>query len=65
MRPKPARLAAISAVALMLSGCAYKPLKAPCGPDEGGTPLAYAEPKTTSSPEPFRSLDGCGELKPI
>lgn len=65
MNPLPARLAVIGVVALVLSGCAYTPLKAPCSQDEGGTPLAYAEPKTTSSPEPFRSLDGCGEMKPI
>lgn len=65
MSPKPAKLVAIGLVAFALSGCAYKPLKAPCSPDEAGTPLAYAAPETTSSPEPFRSLDACGELKPI
>jgi hypothetical protein len=48
---------------LALSGCAYKPLKAPCSPDEGGQPLAYAPPAST--PEPFRSLDSCGPMKPI
>jgi hypothetical protein len=63
MIPKQATLVAIGVVSLILSGCAYKPLKAPCSPDEAGAPLAYAEPKP--SPEPFRSLDGCGEMKPI
>ncbi|WID99763.1 hypothetical protein QO058_30690 (plasmid) [Bosea vestrisii] len=48
---------------LMLSACAYKPLKAPCGPDESGQPLAYAA--TPSLPEPFASIDPCGPMQPI
>lgn len=60
------RLAAIlGAIVLgtVLSACAYKPLKAPCGPDEGGQPLAFAA--TASVPEPFASLDPCGPMRPI
>jgi hypothetical protein len=54
------------AAGVMLSGCAYKPLKAPCSPDEGGQPLAYA-PQSAGSPMPeaFWSLDSCGPMKPI
>jgi predicted small lipoprotein YifL len=33
--------AALALISAALAGCAYKPLKAPCSPDEGGTPLAY------------------------
>ena len=59
------RLLAIAAAALMLSGCAYKPLKAPCSADEGGVPMAYSELKTKPSIEPFDSLDRCGPMRPI
>ena len=59
------RLLVVTAAALMLSGCAYKPLKAPCSADEGGVPLAYAELKTKPSVEPFDSLGGCGPMRPI
>ncbi|MDX3805948.1 MAG: hypothetical protein QHC89_05955 [Bosea sp. (in: a-proteobacteria)] len=48
---------------LALSGCAYKPLKAPCGPDEGGQPLAYTA--GSSLPEPFAANDPCGPMRPI
>lgn len=58
-------VAAICTMSLALAGCAYKPLKAPCSPDEGGAPLAYAEPETTTLPEPFRRVDTCGPMKPI
>jgi hypothetical protein len=58
------RLTILSIAALALAGCAYKPLKAPCAPDEGGAPLAYAEPNV-SAVEPFRALDHCGPMKPI
>lgn len=58
------RLTVLAVAALALTGCAYKPLKAPCAPDEGGAPLAYAEPKA-STVEPFRALDRCGPMKPI
>ena len=57
-------VAAVAFTCLALSGCAYKPLKAPCSPDEGGQPLAYSE-ASPAEPEPFRSLDGCGPMKPI
>jgi hypothetical protein len=59
-------LAAAIAFGLALSGCAYKPLKAPCAPDEGGLPLAYADPPPAPlTPELFRTLDACGPMKPI
>lgn len=51
------------ALGLILSACAYKPLKAPCGPDEGGQPLAYAA--APNVPEPFASIDPCGPMRPI
>lgn len=50
-------------LSLALSACAYKPLKAPCGPNEGGQPLAFAEQSTL--PEPFASSDPCGPMQPI
>ncbi|MDF2119200.1 hypothetical protein PY365_26895 [Roseiarcaceae bacterium H3SJ34-1] len=52
-------------VAVALSGCAYKPLKAPCAPDEGGTPLAYSDMPAPTQPEAFESLDRCGPMRPI
>jgi hypothetical protein len=58
-----AKIATVIIMVLSLSACAYKPLKAPCSSDEGGAPLAYAEP--TSSPEPFGSPDTCGPMKPL
>jgi hypothetical protein len=59
-------LAAILLGALALSGCAYKPLKAPCAPDEGGQPLAYADPPPALAvPEPLRAFDSCGPMRPI
>lgn len=60
--PLPIILGAI-VLCFALSACAYKPLKAPCGPDEGGQPLAYAAPP--SLPEPFASSDPCGPMQPI
>jgi hypothetical protein len=59
-------LAASIALGLALSGCAYKPLKAPCSPDEGDKPLAYADSSPAPpTPELFRALDACGPMKPI
>ena len=60
-----ARPLLVLATAVALSGCAYKPLKAPCAPDEGGVPLAYAPAFPTASPEPFRALDRCGPMRRI
>lgn len=64
---RPARmLAAAVLAALALSGCAYRPLKAPCSPDEGGTPLAYADPPPALPvPAALRALDSCGPMRPI
>ena len=54
------------AIGTLVSGCAYKPLKAPCGPDEGNQPLAYAPNQLIPTiPKPFRELDICGPMKPI
>lgn len=53
-------------LALTLGGCAYKPLKAPCSPDEGGTPLAYAElPSIPPAAAATRAVDSCGPMRPI
>jgi hypothetical protein len=53
-------------LALVLSGCAYKPLKAPCSPDEGGTPLAYAQlPSASSAGAAIHAIDACGPMRPI
>jgi hypothetical protein len=60
-----AALALLVLVAAALSGCAYKPLKAPCSPDEGGTPLGYADMQAPTQPEAFKSLDRCGPMRPI
>ncbi|PZN93009.1 MAG: hypothetical protein DCF30_22305 [Hyphomicrobiales bacterium] len=51
------------ALGSVLSACAYKPLKAPCGPDEGGQPLAFAA--APSLPEPFASQDPCGPMRSL
>ena len=57
-------IAAITCLAL--SGCAYKPLKAPCAPDEDDRPLSYTDgPPAPTTPEPLRALDACGPMKPI
>lgn len=56
----------VATAAIALSGCAYKPLKAPCGPDEGHQALAFApDPLAAVTPNPFRALDPCGPMKPI
>lgn len=50
---------------LALAGCAYKPLKAPCSADEGGTPLAYTDTPSHQVPAAFTALDSCGPMRPI
>ena len=58
--------AVVLTLAVLLSGCGYKPLKAPCGPDEGNQALAFApDPLPAVTPNPFRALDPCGPMKPI
>jgi hypothetical protein len=53
-------------VASALTGCAYKPLKAPCSPDEGGVALGFAaEAPRPELSQPFAPLDTCGPMKPI
>lgn len=65
MRLAIALLAGLAA-ALALGGCAYRPLKAPCSRDEGGTPLAYTD---LAPPSPaaaaIRAVDSCGPMRPI
>ncbi|OPH81374.1 hypothetical protein B2M20_17990 [Nitrobacter vulgaris] len=58
-------LLVVAFTALALAGCAYKPLKAPCSPDEGGTPLAYSDVAPPTVPGAFQHLDRCGPMRPI
>jgi hypothetical protein len=59
-------LLASLAAAFALGGCAYKPLKAPCSPDEGGTPLAYTDlAPTPPAAAAIRAVDSCGPMRPI
>jgi hypothetical protein len=58
-------IATIALIAGALAGCAYRPLKAPCSPDEGGTPLAYSGMSTRTAPDAFKSIDRCGPMRPI
>ena len=64
MSPGPG-LIAILVVALTLSGCGYRPLKAPCSAEEGGVPMAYSALKPTRSSEPLALQDGCGPMRKI
>jgi hypothetical protein len=57
--------AALALIGTALAGCAYKPLKAPCSPDEGGTPLAYSDVTPPAFPKPVQRLDRCGPMRPI
>ncbi len=59
------RVVFIVLVAAALAGCAYRPLKAPCSPDEGGTPLAYSEMPQPAVPPALEALDRCGPMRPI
>ncbi|MGL4324084.1 MAG: hypothetical protein ACRCTD_08580 [Beijerinckiaceae bacterium] len=56
---------ALTLLACALSGCAYKPLKAPCSLDEGGTPIPYAAIERQPFSPAFAQLRDCGPLKPI
>lgn len=59
------RLCAIALAMSSLAGCAYKPLKAPCSADEGGTSLSFAEQSEPQAVEAFAALDSCGPMRPI
>lgn len=68
------RIAILLALAVGLSGCGYRELKAPCGPDEGGTPaLSYAPLAQRVTGLPLDQLsaggipvvDPCGPLRSI
>ncbi len=59
------RVVFIVLAATALVGCAYRPLKAPCSPDEGGTPLAYSATPQPAIPPAFEALDRCGPMRPI
>jgi hypothetical protein len=63
MKQRLAIILGVIAFGLTISACAYRPLKAPCAPDEAGQPLAYAASSTM--PEPFASIDSCGPMRPI
>jgi hypothetical protein len=52
-------------LATALSGCAYRPLKAPCSAEEGETALGYAEPTQAPAAEALRAIDRCGPMRPI
>ena len=56
------KIAVVAPLALPMTGCAYKELKAPCGPDEG-RPLAYAETTQQKLPAPFDEMDSCGPMR--
>ncbi|CAH1695971.1 conserved exported hypothetical protein [Hyphomicrobiales bacterium] len=59
-------LMASALLTLALGGCAYKPLKAPCSPDEGGAPLAYAQlPPAPPARAAVEAVDACGPMRPI
>jgi hypothetical protein len=74
-----ARMAFVSACAMVLGGCGYRELKAPCGPNEGGTPglsyaaLFYASEVQHATGSPLHQLgvggspvsDPCGPPRPI
>ena len=60
-----ATFATLTLFASALAGCAYKPLKAPCSPDEGGTPLAYSDVTSPAVPVPLQRFDHCGPMRPI
>ena len=56
-------IALATGMAVPLSGCAYRDLKAPCAPDEAPAASSFAERQ--SEPEPFASMDRCGALRPL
>lgn len=64
MSPGP-RVIAILVVALTLSGCGYRPLKAPCSAEEGGVPMAYSSLTLAPVSEPLNTPDGCGPMRKI
>lgn len=52
------------ATACLLSGCAYKPLKAPCSANEGTMqPMSYVQMERKSF-GPF-AADTCGPMRPV
>lgn len=78
IRSHAVRLATVSAIVLVLGGCGYKPLMAPCSPDDGvppgydTTPLAYTATPRLDLGAPFSPAlsksagkDACGPMKPI
>ncbi len=54
-----------AAALLLLGGCAYAPLKAPCAPDEDAAAISYADTPRLSSPLTFPLRDACGPMRPI
>jgi hypothetical protein len=56
----------LASLLILLGGCAYRPLKAPCSPDDAPVPLAY----TGATPAPpagntFDTVASCGPMRPI
>ncbi|WP_375459319.1 hypothetical protein [uncultured Enterovirga sp.] len=52
-------------VAAALSGCGYKPLKAPCAADEGGVATAFSSLQAPRRSELVPAEDSCGPMRPI
>lgn len=59
------RLTTLMLLTGLLSGCAYKPLKAPCSADEDGASVALHETSEPLPPAAFTSLTPCGPMRPI
>lgn len=59
------RIVGAACLAALLTGCAYKSLKAPCAPDEDAAALSYAEPPQPTVPAAFLPFDSCGPMRPI
>ncbi|TAN02128.1 MAG: hypothetical protein EPN45_11835 [Rhizobiaceae bacterium] len=56
----------LAGLLILPGGCAYRPLKAPCSPDDAPAPLAYTG--ATLAPPADKALDtvaSCGPMRPI
>lgn len=59
------RIAVAMLATALLTGCSYRPLKAPCSPDEGGTSLSYTDIQQPHVPGLLEASDRCGPMRPI
>ncbi|MBN9489706.1 MAG: hypothetical protein J0H44_20920 [Alphaproteobacteria bacterium] len=59
------RFATLVLLLALLSGCAYKPLKAPCSSDDDAAAATSRDAGETLPPAAFTSLDPCGPMRPI